>query len=91
MHVISSGAICEKYQTLGLVVGFASTTQGCQGKMNIEGTYKRALQRLVESAKSQGANGVIFVNFQNRVAWAPACMGSNQVFEVFSWGTAIRL
>src|SRR5947208_2723817 len=31
MRVISSGAVCETYETIGLVVGFASTAQGCGG------------------------------------------------------------
>ena len=88
--VISSGRICEVYETIGLVVGFASKAEGCSGQIDIEPTYRAALQRLVESAKAMKATGLIYVNFQNRVASRAGCGHSKQVFEVFAWGTAIR-
>jgi hypothetical protein len=89
--IISSGRICETYRTLGLVVGFASTTEGCGGKLPIESTYKAALSRLIESAKAMKATGLIYVNFQNRFAAQQAgCVGAKQAFEVFAWGTAIQ-
>jgi len=89
--LVSSGGICEPYQTLGLVVGFASKSEGCGGKIAIEDTYRAALQRLTESAKAKGGNALIFVNFQNRVASQAGCGQAQQVFEVFAWGTAIRV
>jgi uncharacterized protein YbjQ (UPF0145 family) len=89
--IISSGRICEMYQTLGLVVGFASQSEGCNGPVQVEKTYRAALQRLIDSAAAMRANGLIYVNFQNRVASQTGCNGTKQVFEVFAWGTAVRL
>jgi uncharacterized protein YbjQ (UPF0145 family) len=89
--LVSSGAICERYQTIGLVVGFASKTEGCGGKIAIEDTYKAALKRLIESATASKANALLFVSFQNRVASTAGCGGAQQVFEVFAWGTAVRV
>jgi hypothetical protein len=88
--IISSGSISEQYQTLGLVVGFASNAEGCTGGVGVEKTYQMALKRLTESAVAKGANGLIFVNFQNRVAVKPGFI-PQQVFEVFAWGTAVRI
>lgn len=88
--IISSGGVCEQYQVLGLVVGFASVSEGCSSGVNVEGTYQTALRRLTESATAQGADGLIFVNFQNRVAVKPGCTGPSQAFEVFAWGTAVK-
>jgi uncharacterized protein YbjQ (UPF0145 family) len=89
--LVSSGAICESYRTIGLVVGFASKTEGCGGKIAVEEVYKSALQRLVESAKSRKADALIYVSFQNRVASQAGCGSAQQVFEVFAWGTAVAV
>ena len=89
--LVSSGSICESYATIGLVIGFASKTEGCSGKIAVEDTYKQALKRLIESAKAKKANGLINVAFQNRVASSAGCGAPNQVFEVFAWGTAIQI
>jgi hypothetical protein len=75
----------------GLVVGFASQSEGCSGSIQIEKTYRAALQRLIDSAAAMHANGLIYVNFQNRVASQAGCNNTKQVFEVFAWGTAVRL
>jgi Putative heavy-metal-binding len=88
--VVSSGPICAEYNVLGLVVGFASKTEGCSGTIAVEGVYQMALQRLIEGARGRGANGLIHVNFQNRVASQAGCGSAKQVFEVFAWGTAIQ-
>ncbi|WP_390614929.1 GYF domain-containing protein [Botrimarina colliarenosi] len=87
--VVSSTVIDEQYKTLGLVVGFSSRTEGCGGSVDVEKTYRQALDRLIESAKSRSANGLIGVSFQNRVASSTSCIGQQQVFEVFAWGTAV--
>ena len=88
--IVSSGRICEMYETVGLLVGFASKSEGCGGKIDVEAVYKAALARLMESAKAVKATGLIYVNFQNRVANSASCGGTKQVFEVFAWGTAVR-
>jgi hypothetical protein len=88
--VVSSGPICAEYNVLGLVVGFASKTEGCSGTIAVEGVYQTALQRLIEGARGRGANGLIHVNFQNRIASQAGCGSAKQVFEVFAWGTAIQ-
>ena len=87
---MSSGQICAEYDTLGLVVGFASKAEGCFSSIPVESVYNMALQRLIEGAKAKNANGLIFVNFQNRFASQSGCGTVSQVFEVFAWGTAIR-
>ncbi|MBO9998841.1 MAG: heavy metal-binding domain-containing protein [Cyanobacteria bacterium SID2] len=89
--IVSSGGIDQNYRVLGLVVGFASDTEGCSGGIAVENTYQSALKRLMESASAQGANGLLYVNFQNRFAATGGCSGPKQAFEVFAWGTAVQL
>jgi hypothetical protein len=88
---VSSGGISQPYQVIGIVIGFASTTDSCGSGVKVESTYQAALDRLVESAVGKGANGLLFVSFQNRTAVAQGCAGPSQAFEVFAWGTAVRL
>lgn len=88
---VSSGGISQPYQVLGIVIGFASTTDSCGSGVRVESTYQAALDRLVDSAVGKGANGLLFVSFQNRTAVAQGCAGPSQAFEVFAWGTAVRL
>jgi len=89
--IVSSGAVCQQYEVIGLVVGFASVSEGCDGGIKVEETYRIALKRMTESAAAQGADGLIYVNFQNRVAVKAGCAGTAQAFEDFAWGTAIKL
>ncbi len=88
--VISSGDANRPFKVLGLVTGFASRSEGCGVGVQIEQTYDLAMARLKDSASELGASGLLFVNFQNRVASKQACGGPQQVFEVFAWGTAVR-
>lgn len=88
--LVSSGDANRPFVALGLVVGFASESEGCSGGINVEGVYEAALKRLTESATARGATGLLFVNFQNRMATAAGCTGPKQAFEVFAWGTAVR-
>jgi uncharacterized protein YbjQ (UPF0145 family) len=87
----SSGAIDERYRVIGLVIGFASASEGCGGGIDVANAYQMALQRLQESAAAQGANGVIFVNFQNRTGVKAGCSGTSQSLDVFAWGTAVQI
>jgi uncharacterized protein YbjQ (UPF0145 family) len=88
--LVSSGGVSHQFEVLGLVVGFASRTEGCGGNLDVERVYHLALKRLIESAKAMGAVGLLFVNFQNHFAVARGCTGPRQAFEVFAWGTAVQ-
>jgi hypothetical protein len=85
----SSGDANRPFRVIDLVVGFASKSEGCGGVIDVEDVYERALDRLTEGAREMGANGLLFVNFQSRVASSQGCGGPQQVFEVFAWGTAV--
>jgi hypothetical protein len=89
--LVSSGGICENYEVVGLVIGFASAGEGCSGGIDVVNAYQMALQRLQDNASTQGANGLIFVNFQNRTGIKPGCTGPSQSLEVFAWGTAVKI
>ncbi len=82
--IVSSGGICQPHETIGLVVGFASSP-------NSEAAFKRARERLLESAAAKQADGLIHVQFQSQKSRGQGCVLRNsQVLEVFAWGTAVR-
>ncbi|MFO8041117.1 MAG: heavy metal-binding domain-containing protein [Sodalinema sp.] len=89
--IVSSGGICQDYEVMGLVVGFHSTAEGCSGKVDVSNAYQMALQRLQESAEAKGANGVIFVNFQNRPGTKAGCSTPTESLDIFAWGTAVKI
>jgi hypothetical protein len=91
MVVVSSG-ISVPYGVINMVYGFASKNEGCSGGIDSTAVYASAVKRLEESAVAMGADAVIHVSFQNRMAVGSGCTGrSEQVFEVFAWGTAVKV
>jgi uncharacterized protein YbjQ (UPF0145 family) len=89
--IASTGGISDPFDIVQVVIGFASQEEGCGGTIKTSAVYAEAYKRLLESASALKAEGVIFISFQNRFAVSQACGSSKQVFEVFSWGTAIRI
>lgn len=87
----SSGPISEPHNTIGMVIAFASATEGFSKNISVESTYELALKQLIASAKAKKANGLINVSFQNRISASQGCGGPKQVFEVFAWGTAVEI
>lgn len=83
--ITSAGDIKESYATLG--VGFASYS--AKGAFD----YTAALSKLTKFAQQNGADGVIYVSFNERSALGKeGCFGNDtvQIFEVRCWGTMIK-
>lgn len=51
--ITSSGGTCDKFDVIGMVVGYASRSEGCVGGISITEVYKDALKALTESAKGR--------------------------------------
>jgi len=90
--LVSSGGINEEYETLGVVTAFASVGEGFwTGNLNIQSVYDTALATLIGNAQQVGANGLLFVNFQGRDAAVAGIVKAKRGFEVFAWGTAVKI
>lgn len=96
----AAGNINEPYEVVGVVHAMASRSPQSEGfgkpkVMPVMATYQDALSRLTEAAARSGANGVIHVAYEQRLAVGsrPGCTGdkTEQVLEVYAWGTAVIL
>ena len=95
--IASTGDIQESYETLGVihaVVTRPAKSGGCSGSggLPIHEAFGEVTRSLQETAKSSGGDGVIHIGYSHRVSSANfGCGGDKAVFEVYAWGTVIRL
>jgi hypothetical protein len=93
----ATGNINQPYQVIGLVHATASRTAkaaGCSGAggFPIKEAYQAVSTALEEAAAASGADGVIHIGYDYRMSTATmGCGGNEPVFEVYGWGTAIKL
>lgn len=94
--LMAAGDIHDSYEVIGLVFAVASRTpeqSGCSAPvLGLGQTYRDAAASLEQAAQERGANAVIHIGFEHRYAAATTgCGGSTTAFEVYSWGTAVKL
>lgn len=91
----ASGNINAHYEVVGLITASVVKPQntGCSGGgLPVDAAYREAVARLGEIAAKTGADGVIHIGFEHRVSVSSGCgNASNSNFELYAWGTAIRL
>ena len=94
----ASGNINHDYDVLGMVhtvVVRAQKKSGCSGKgggLPVQEAYQDATKALHESAVASGGDGVIHVTFDYRQSSTNiGCNNTTPTFEVYGWGTAIKL
>jgi uncharacterized protein YbjQ (UPF0145 family) len=51
--------------------------------------YEYVTAALMKEAQAIGANGIIHIHYDYRVAVNKGFISANQVFEVFAYGTAV--
>ena len=87
--ILSTGDIKGNYEIIDLVFAYGdSTAEGCFGSCTPPQAYEKASQLLAQSATGKGANAVINIRFDFRVAQN---FRNKQVFEVFAYGTAVKV
>lgn len=94
--LMAAGDIQDRYQVIGLVFAVASRTpeqKGCSVPvLGLGQTYQDASTALESAAAARGADAVIHIGFEHRYATATTgCGGPTTAFEVYSWGTAVKL
>ena len=94
----ASGNINRDYDVLGMVhtvVVRAQKSPGCSGKgggLPVQEAYQDATAALHAAAVASGGDGVIHVSFDYRQsATNIGCNNTKPTFEVYGWGTAIKL
>jgi uncharacterized protein YbjQ (UPF0145 family) len=94
----ASGNINREYEVLGMVHAVVVRPQvsaGCGGTgggLPVQEAYQEATKALHASAVASGGDGVIHVNFNYRQsATNVGCNNTKPTFEVYGWGTAIKL
>lgn len=98
--LIAAGNINQEYEVIGVVHAVVSrlpAKAGCgkPGALPVHEAYKAATKDLSDAAEASGANGLIHVSYDHRMSAASVASGcgseTRAVFEVYAWGTAIRL
>ncbi len=96
--LVAAGNINRDYDVLGVVhVAVSRTLEGAgclkAGGLPTQAAYEAASQALAQAATASGGDGVIHVSFDYRMATTVGCgnAGQKPVFEVYGWGTAIKL
>ncbi|MGF1592141.1 MAG: hypothetical protein ACFCUW_02615 [Kiloniellaceae bacterium] len=90
--ITAAGNINQPYESLGVVLAVISRQEsGCGGGLPVGQALVDATNDLKMQASSKGADGVIHISYMHRVSTSAGCGGSKSSFEVYAWGTAIRL
>ena len=93
----AAGNINQPYTSLGVihaVVTKPAKEPGCSGGggLPIQEAFDAVLAALEASAAKSGGDGLIHVSYDYRVSsTSMACNQTKAVFEVYGWGTVIRL
>lgn len=94
----ASGNINQPYKVLGVVHATVSRSPkktGCGGTGGLptQEAYEAVTEALRQAAQTSGGDGVIHIGYDYRMASRTVGCGSETqaVFEVYGWGTAIKL
>ncbi|QYX30812.1 heavy metal-binding domain-containing protein [Sphaerospermopsis torques-reginae] len=89
--IIATGDIKEKYDILEAIFALDSHTEGFLSSANPGRAFDGVKQQLRQICKSLGGDAVINCQFEYRVALADGFLGKKQAFEIFAYGTAVKI
>jgi hypothetical protein len=88
----AAGNVNHPYRSLGIVIAIVSRQEsGCGGGLPVGQALLDATDDLKRQAAERSANGLIHISYMHRVSTSPGCGGARSNFEVYAWGTAVRL
>jgi hypothetical protein len=99
----AAGNVNHPYRSLGIVIAIVSRQEsGCGGGLPVGQALSGgglpvgqalldATDDLKRQAAERSANGLIHISYMHRVSTSPGCGGARSNFEVYAWGTAVRL
>jgi len=89
--LFSSGDIPQPYEIIDLVFAHGNSTEGAMKGVQPVQAFQMLVSWLGQTAQQIGGNGVIHIRLDFRPLAAQGFLGSKQAFEVYGYGTAIRL
>ena len=94
----AAGNINDPYEVIGVVHAMVSRTPesaGCSGPggLPVQEAYGEVTTALQDAARRSGGDGIIHIGYDYRLSSRQTgCSGGpTTVFEVYGWGTAIKL
>lgn len=87
---LTTGDIRSDYDVIGPVFAYGSSDQGILKTANPLEAYGKVSELLKQAGATAGGDGIVHAHFDYRVAVKSGC-GGGQSFEVFAYGTAVKL
>jgi len=93
----ATGNINQDYEVIGVVhatVSRTPTAAGCgaEGGLPVQEAYQAVTSGLETAATASGGDAVIHIGYDYRMSTATmGCNSTQPQFEVYGWGTAVRL
>jgi uncharacterized protein YbjQ (UPF0145 family) len=91
--IICTTSILNNFKVIDVIFVLHGETAGGflgSGGIDIAKGFDSVKALLAEKARALGADAVIGVDFEQRIALAPG-MSNKQVLEIFAFGTAVKL
>jgi transcriptional regulator of nitric oxide reductase len=89
--ILSTGEIPFDYKIIDVVFAYGHSSQTFFRGANPMEAYQRVSDILEQTAAQIGAEAVLWVKYDYRVALSSGLVTTNQVFEVFAYGTAVKI
>lgn len=90
--LITTGDLHLSYEPIDSIFAVDQHTGGFfTGSADPNKAFDGVKQRLRRICHLRGGDAVVNCQFEYRVAVAPALIGTSQVFELFAYGTAVRI
>jgi hypothetical protein len=88
----AAGNINQPYRVIGMVLSVvAKEESGCGGGLPVTQAIIDATDDLQRQAAKLGGDAVIHISYMHRVSTSAGCNSTKSNFEVYAWGTAVRL
>lgn len=90
--IISTGDVSGPYEIIDAIFALDSHKESFfKGAANPDEAFAGVKRQLRERCFSMGGNAVINCQFEYRVATEQGFTGTEQVIEIFAYGTAIKI
>jgi hypothetical protein len=89
--LFSSGDIPFRYDIVDLVFAHGNSTEGAMKGVQPVQAFQLLVNWLGQTALQIGANAVIHIHLEFRVVAGQGVLGPKQAFEVYGYGTAVKI
>ena len=89
--IISTGDINSKYSIIDTIMVFDNDVAGIIKVVKPQDAFESVKEHMRAVAVDKGGNAVINCQFQFRFAATPGVLGYSQVFEIYAYGTLVRI